>query len=217
MNIFLVEDNKNLNEYITETLGSVGYDVKSCNDGKKAFSLIEKYYDLYLIDINLPNINGLELVKKIKEIHDSAKIFIVSGDDNIETIIKAYDLGCNDYIKKPFDLREVIAKINIISKSLNKNLFKLSSDCVYNKNNRVIIYDDTRINLTKKEALLLDIFVENIGKIVSNVEIEKKIWGEERANGHTRQLVSKLKKALPCNYIIQNHSSNGYGIFLDED
>ena len=132
----------------------------------------------------------------------------------INTILEAYNLGCNDYIKKPFDLREIIAKINITFEHITKEQFKLTNDCYFNSKDRVIKYNNKLINLTKKEANLLDILVKNIGKMVSVKEIELAVWGENFANGHTRQLISKLKKILPCSEIIHNHSSNGYGIIL---
>ena len=214
MKIFLIEDNEDLNQFMTDTFVKIGYKVDSCCDGKKAFDSVNDSYDLYLVDINLPNLNGLELVKKIKKIKNNANIFIISGDDNIDTILKAYDLGCNDYIKKPFDLREIIAKINITFEDKTNNLFKLTDECYYNSKDRFVKYKNQLINLTRKEANLLDILVKNIGKTVSVKEIELAVWGENFDNGHTRQLVSKLKKILPCDKIIHNHSSNGYGIIL---
>lgn len=212
MRVLLVEDNEDLNQFMTGTFKKLGYDIVSCKDGASAFDLIEDFYDLYLIDINLPNVNGLELVKRIKNKKENSKIFIISGDDNIETIVKAYDIGCNDYIKKPFDLREIIAKINItFQEKLSKHI-KISDLCYYDKDSKVIYYKDRPVTLTKKESALMDILVTNFGKIVSNDAIEKYVWDAENSNGHVRQLVSKLKKTLPCENIIQNHSSNGYGI-----
>ncbi|MEA3498581.1 MAG: response regulator transcription factor [Campylobacterota bacterium] len=214
MKIFLVEDNEDLNHYMTDTFIKLGYDVTSCCDGKVAFSKVDQFFDLYLVDINLPNLNGLELIKRIKSVNIDAKVFIISGDDNIDTILEAYNLGCNDYIKKPFDLREIIAKIKVIFESKIKNQIKLTNDCYYHSKNRVVNYKNDSIKLTKKEANLLDILVKNKGEMVSTNEIELAVWGENFANGHTRQLVSKLKKILPCSEIIQNHSSNGYGIII---
>ena len=214
MKIFLVEDNKDLNHYMTDTFVKIGYQVTSCCDGKDAFTKVEEFFDLYLVDINLPNLNGLELIKRIKSINTDAMVFIISGDDNIETILEAYNLGCNDYIKKPFDLREIIAKIKVIFESKIKNQIRLTNDCYYHSKNRVINYKNDSIKLTKKEAILLDILVKNMGEMVSTNEIELAVWGETFANGHTRQLVSKLKKILPCANMIQNHSSNGYGIVI---
>lgn len=212
MKIFLVEDNEELNELITETFKEIGYFVVSCKDGEEAFEHVNDFFDLYLIDINLPNVNGLELVKQIQAINPESKIFIISGDGNIDTIIKAYDLGCNDYIKKPFDLREVVAKINIVFHDKLSRQIKLTNECYYDKDLKTVYYKEKPVKLTKKESILLNTLIINMGKIVSNDTIKEAVWGDLNTNGHTRQLVSKLKKALPCNEIIQNFSSNGYMI-----
>ncbi len=210
MNIFLVEDDNTLNELITKNLEALGYSIITFTDGQKAFDAIYKQFDIYLIDINLPSVNGLELIKQIKLSHTNAKIFIMSGDTNIETILEAYTLGCDDYIKKPFDIREIIAKIN--NSLINTpNIVVLSLNCIYDINNKVVLYKNHELQITNKETLLLDILIKNIGKTVNNYMIENYVWGDEVGNGYVRQLVSKLRKSLPCD-LIKNHSSNGYKI-----
>ncbi|MEA3383686.1 MAG: response regulator transcription factor [Campylobacterota bacterium] len=214
MKIFIAEDNEKLNFFISDTFEKMGYEVVTSigDNEEKVFDIIEDFFDLYIIDINLPSINGLEIVKKIKLKRKNAKIFIISGDDKIETIIKAYDLGCDDYIKKPFDLREIIAKIKItFEKKLNKDL-KLRDDCYYNQSKKIFYHNNQAIILTRKEILLLDLLVSRIGEIVPNEVIEEAVWGKEFANGHVRQLVSKLKRTIPCGELIKNYSSVGYGI-----
>ncbi|MEA3353439.1 MAG: response regulator transcription factor [Campylobacterota bacterium] len=214
MKILLVEDNQELNKFITDTFEKMGYNIASCigKDSKKVFKAVDNHFDLYIIDINLPDINGLELVKKIKLKNANAKIFIISGDDNIDTVLKAYDLGCDDYIKKPFDLREVIAKINLNFQNKLQQQLVLSEECYYNSDSKILFYNDKPVTLTNKESLLFGKMIENIGQTVNNKELEIAVWGRENTNGHLRQLISKLKRALPCSEIIQNHSSNGYGI-----
>ncbi|MBD3840905.1 MAG: response regulator transcription factor [Campylobacterales bacterium] len=212
MRVFLIEDNIDLNEFITTTFKKLDYNIVSCNNGADAFKYVDQFFDLYLIDINLPNINGLELVKKIKSNHTDSMIFIISGDDNIETILKAYNLGCNDYIKKPFDLRELIAKINVLFRDKLEKEIKITDFCYYDRDSNIINYKNKPIKLTKKESALIEILLKNYGKIVANNTIEDFVWGEGSEKGHVRQLVSKLKKKLPCENVIQNHSSNGYGV-----
>ena len=211
MNIFLVEDDHTLNKMITSTLEeALGYNVTTFSDGKKAFENINDTFDIYLIDINIPNINGLELIRQIKLLNIESKIFIISGDTNIETIVKAYDLGCDDYIKKPFDIREIVAKIHH-SLSQSAQIIRLCDECTYDPTTSSIYYRNSEVLLTNKETLLLDILIKNIGKTVANDEIEPYVWGETVGNGYTRQLISKLRKSLPCK-IILNHASNGYRI-----
>lgn len=214
MKIFLVEDNEELNYFITDTFTKMGYEVFSCigNDPESAFEIVQQYFDLYIVDINLPSINGLELVKQIKTNKEDAKIYIISGDDNIDTILKAYDLGCEDYIKKPFDLREVIAKIQINFQNKLQNQIKITNDCYYDLDKKALFSNGLMISLTNKESILLSVLVNNIDKIVSNEEIESVVWGKKSGTGHVRQLVSKLKRIIPCGELIQNHSSNGYGL-----
>ena len=208
MKIFIVEDDTKLNHTITTNLELLGYNVASYTDGQKAFNSISLDYKFYLIDITLPNINGLELVRQIKLINIHAKVFIMSAHTDIDTILKAYDLGCDDYIKKPFDLREIVVKIQKIS-SLIPDIIKLSSDCNYDMLNKVLFYKNQEVMLTNKEVLLLDILVLNLNKIVSSEEIETYVWGETIGSGHVRQLVSKLRKSLPYN-TISNAIGNGY-------
>ncbi|MCK5110453.1 MAG: response regulator transcription factor [Arcobacteraceae bacterium] len=210
MKIFIVEDDYRLNKVITENLESLGYKVTTFTDGQEAFDNIGRNFDIYLIDINLPNINGLELVKQIKLVNIDAKVFIISGDTNIETIINAYDLGCDDYMKKPLDIREIVVKINH-SLLRSSQVIKLCDNCTFSPINKLMYYKDSVIQLTNKETLLLDILIKNIGNTVSNAEIENYVWGETVGNGYIRQLVSKLRKSLPC-LVIKNHAANGYRI-----
>lgn len=210
MKIFLVEDDIALNEAISTTFSSIGYEVTTFEDGKTAFDNINQSYDLYMIDINLPNVNGIELVKQIKRIYKEANIFIMSADLNIQTILKAYDIGCSDYIKKPFDIREIIAKIKHTLKIPQGNIrFKNCPYSLYNRDKKVFIYNNEEIRLTAKELLLLEILIKNGNNTVSNEQIEDYVWGETYKNGHVRQLVAKLRRKISCN-IIENYNSTGY-------
>ena len=210
MRIFLVEDDIALNEAISTTFSSIGYEVTTFEDGKTAFDNINQSYDLYMIDINLPNVNGIELVKQIKRIYKEANIFIMSADLNIQTILKAYDIGCSDYIKKPFDIREIIAKIKHTLKIPQGNIrFKNCPYSLYNRDRKVFGYNNEEIRLTAKELLLLEILIKNGNNTVSNEQIEDYVWGESFRNGHVRQLVAKLRRKISCN-IIENYNSTGY-------
>ena len=215
MKIFLVEDDIELNEAIKTTFEALGYQVTTFCDGKDAFDNIDGSYDLYMIDINLPHINGIELVKQIKRMYSDANVFIVSADVNIETIIKAYDMGCTDYIKKPFDIREIIAKIKN-TLNIMPHKIKINGCGEYNKDERIFTIANQEIKLTKKEALLLEVLLKNVNKTVSNEKIESYVWGESLKSNHVRQLVSKLRKKIPCEFI-ENHTSNGYRIVSSDN
>ena len=214
MKIFLVEDDKFLNEALVDTFSKIDYEVISYNDGKKAFANIDNTFDLYMIDINLPHINGFELLKQIKFINKNANIFIMSADTNIETILEAYNIGCKDFIKKPFDVREIIAKIEHTLNIVPHNVI-LKGCGEYIRVDKLFIKDDKKVlKLTTKETLLLDILIKNNDRTTSNKEIEDYVWGDTFKNGHVRQLVAKLRKKIPCDFI-ENHNSSGYKISVE--
>ncbi len=112
MKIFLLEDDYSLNEAIKEIIELENHSIDNFYDGENALSNIRYDYDLYILDINTPNIDGLELLKIIKSTNFKSKVIMISANINIELMKKAYDLGCDDYIKKPFNLEELIFKIN---------------------------------------------------------------------------------------------------------
>lgn len=214
MKIFLVEDDQELNYAIEHTFSNIGFEVTSYNDGKEAFNNISTLYDLFIVDINLPNVNGLELVKRIKKLHPSAHIFIISAEMDIDIIMKAYDIGCADYIKKPFDIREILAKIRHTLTILPASVkFKNCPGSEYKINDKIFKYKKEEIKITQKESRLLEVLIKNANNNVSNEVIEEYVWGETFTNGHVRQLVAKLRKKLPCD-IIENHTLNGYRVLI---
>ena len=210
MNIFLIEDNIDLNKNIATTLKLLGHTVSTYTDGKIALKNISQQQDLYIIDIMIPNINGLLLLKKIKEVCKDTPCFIMSGDTKTETITSAYEIGADDFLKKPFDLEELEAKIRKMAKSKD-NIVCLSENCKYDLTKQILYRDGKPVDFTRKESRLLNILIKSIGHTVATKDIETYVWGPGYTKGHTRQLVSKIRKKLPCD-IIKNHAGNGYKI-----
>ncbi len=213
MKIFLLEDDYSLNETIKETLELNNHKVETFYDGEVAFNNITFEYDLYILDINTPSINGLEILKSIKKANQKAKVIMISANINIQAIKESYFSGCDDYIKKPFDIEELILKIerfdvkeenifldeNIYFDTISKNLIL--------KNN-----DNEKIDLTKIEKTLLILLLENRGKTISCENIEDFVYkGEAKSSSSIRSLVKRLRKKLPNN-MIQNSINEGYFI-----
>ena len=216
MKIFLVEDNEELNFFITDTFKKIGYEVLSCigDNSKKVFDVVDVFFDLYIIDINLPSINGLELVKKIKANRSDAKIFIISGDDNIDTILNAYDLGCDDYIKKPFFILELVQKIKKLC-VVQKKFLKFSNECKYDFINHILYENESEIELTKKEILFLELFSKNLHHVASYEEIEEYVWeGEETNLTNIRAMIKRLRKKIP-NEAIVIVKGMGYSLYKE--
>ncbi|MCT7556362.1 response regulator transcription factor [Aliarcobacter butzleri] len=105
--IFLLEDDYCLNDTIKDMLNKNGFSVDAFYDGEKAFENILGEYVLYILDINVPNIDGIIILEKIKSVNSNAKVIIISANIDIDKITEAYEKDCDDYIKKPFDLQEL--------------------------------------------------------------------------------------------------------------
>ena len=210
MKIFLLEDDYSLNEAIKEIVELESYIVDCFYDGEIAFNSISNDYDLYILDINVPNINGLEILEKIKKMNFNSSVIIISANLNISLIKKAYVLGCDDYLKKPFDLEEIILKINrYANKPKNINL---TEDIYFNISDKELYYKNKKIELTKNERNLLYLLIKNIGKTISYLQIEDFVYdGESKSSDAIRSLVKRVRKKLPEDLIL-NSLDEGYYI-----
>ena len=210
MKIFLLEDDYSLNEAIKEIIQLENHIVDNFYDGDVAFNNISNDYDLYILDINIPNMNGLEVLKNIKNKNPKTKVLIISANINIDLIREAYILGCDDYIKKPFDLEELIFKINRYEKK-NKLIY-LDKNIAFNLLNKELIIDGNILELTKNEKNLLFLLVENLGVKVSYEQIENFVYqGESKSSDAIRSLIKRVRKKIPKE-VIFNSLDEGYFI-----
>jgi len=197
MTVLLLEDDTQLNTTITNFLTFNDYEVTSLTDGEKAlFQIDDKKFDLYIIDINVPNINGLELVKYIRQKDLTTPIIIITASLELENFKIAFNSGCNEYIKKPFYLEELEIRINnLFEKKDDNSLIQISNNITYNLEYEELEIDKEVIKLRKKERRLLTILLQNINKTVSTEVIENYVWENEIKEGYPlRQLLSDLRK-----------------------
>jgi two-component system, OmpR family, response regulator len=198
MNILLIEDDLTLNELITDYLKLNGNSVVSLEDGMNAIDTIDKTnFDLYIIDINIPHINGLEIVKYIRQKDLSTPIIMITASMELENFKTAYKNGCDDYIKKPFYLEELKIRIDkLLSKKSNGNsLIKISDTITYDTEYEELSVRGEVKRLRKKERLLLNILLKNVNKLVTNEVIENYVWENEIKELYPlRQLVNDLRK-----------------------
>ena len=210
MKIFLLEDDCSLNDSIKEILESEKFVVDSFDDGLKAYENISTYYDLYIFDINVPNVDGLFLLEHIKKINQNSKVIIISANINITKLKEAYKKGCDDYLKKPFDLEELLLKVGKYNQNINR--VYLNSECFFDIKEKRLFVDNTEVGLTTVEAKLLLLLILNQGKSIEQTQIEEFVHdGVSKTSNSTRSAFKRLKKKLPEN-LIHNSFNEGYFI-----
>ena len=210
MKIFLLEDDCSLNDSIKEILESEKFVVDSFDDGLKAYENISTYYDLYIFDINVSNVDGLFLLEHIKKINQNSKVIIISANINITKLKEAYKKGCDDYLKKPFDLEELLLKVGKYNQNINR--VYLNSECFFDIKEKRLFVDNTEVGLTTVEAKLLLLLILNQGKSIEQTQIEEFVHdGVSKTSNSTRSAIKRLKKKLPEN-IIHNSFNEGYFI-----
>ena len=210
MKIFLLEDDYSLNESIKEMLETENFIVDSFYEGDVAYENIIGDYELYIFDINVPNIDGLYLLEHIKNINPNSKVIMISANINIDQIKEAYLKGCDNYIKKPFDIEELLLKINKYTQK--PHIIILDENLYFNKNDKKLFLNNIEIELTKKERNLLILLINNKSNKVSHSQIEDYIYDRvSKSSDAIRSLVKRLRRKITKD-IIFNSLDEGYYI-----
>lgn len=210
MKILLLEDNKRLSNLIIEALGQKNYHIDLFEDGKQAIDAIDDGYDCFILDINVPGLDGLSLLKEIRSMDKCTPAIIISANTELESIQEAYKKGCDEYLKKPFYMYELEKKIEkfCVSENLRIGLqigfcFDVLKEILHDKNQK-------EVKLAKKEILLLTLFAKNLDKVVTFEQIEQYVWeGDLTTVENIRALIKRLRRKLPNNTIL-NQGGMGY-------
>lgn len=220
MRLLLVEDEADLCFLMKKGLKKKGYAVDIAMDGEEALFLYSvNKYDLIILDLNLPIINGLEVLKKIRSKDLTIKIIIVSARSSIEDRVIGLDLGANDYLVKPFDFNELDARIRTL---LRMNFTQIPNiitikGLTLDMKTKEVIFEEEKINLTMKEYTILQYLMINKDTVLSKNRIIEHIWDNE-ADIYTNALkfhMHSLKNKLPLNFII-NIRGQGYVVKSNE-
>ena len=199
--VLLVEDDLQLAKIVKKILESKDFMVEIEENGSEAIKKIkEKDYDIYLIDINIPGVNGLELVKFIREIKDFGFIIMITASAEEYNFKKAYEYGCDDYIKKPFHAAELEVRINHLLEKLDRIKFD-GYEYVFTTED--LFKDGKSVYLRKKEKKLLTLLLKNPNLTVNNDKIISYVWGGDFKGKEppVRQLVNELRKKFDKDYI----------------
>ncbi len=215
MKILLLEDEAMLGDAIGEYLTSLGHSVSRFDDGLEVLGRLQNdSFDLLVLDINVPGIDGLDLLEKLHELKIRTPAIYISALVDIEGISRAYDLGCYDYLKKPFHLKELSLRIDKVMQSctLPRTHLRLSKSYSYNTESSTLLCENVTQPLSKRQLQIIDLLARNRGRVVDFDQFRNYIWDEEYVDNATiRAEVSRLKKSLKEDFI-QNIRSLGYMI-----
>lgn len=215
MKILLLEDEQMLSEAIHEYLLSLGHRVTLFFDGMEALDALKKEtFDLLILDINVPGIDGLDLLEQLHALKIRPPAIYISALVDIEGISRAYDLGCYDYLKKPFHLKELALRIDKVMQSCAtpQNHLRLSKSYSYDASTSTLMCDNVTQTLTKRQLQIIDLLARNRGRVVEFDQFRSYVWDEEYVDNATiRAEVSRLNKSLKEDFI-QNIRALGYMI-----
>lgn len=217
MKILLLEDEVMLNESICEYLESVGHQVESFFNGLDALCAIkENSYDLLILDINVPGLDGLAFLEKIHDLKIHVPVVYISALVDIEDISRAYDLGCYDYLKKPFHLKELSLRVDRIklSSEVPRIHLRLSKNYSYDQEHSTLLFSNEPQVLTKKQSQIIDLLSRNRGMVVDFEQFRIYVWDENNIDNATiRAEINRLKKSLKEDFVI---NVRGMGYMIDK-
>ncbi|MCE7055447.1 response regulator transcription factor [Algoriphagus sp. AGSA1] len=223
MDILIVEDDPILNSNISEVLKAEGFQSYQFYDGLLAEkSLRQRVYDCIILDISLPGKSGFDVCREFRTFNASTPVIILTAFSELEDKIKGYEAGADDYLSKPFFMRELILRVNSLlkragSKTLN-NQKVIVGDLSIDLDKSQVTKQGTEINLTPREYQILKRLAQNPGEIVLKKELIQAIWGTNmEANTNTIEVyINFLRNKIDKPYSTQTIKTKvGYGYYLD--
>jgi len=181
LKLLLVEDEKQLSEALSQILINNKYSVDAVYDGENGLEYaLTGIYDVIILDIMLPKLNGLEVLKKLRKENISTPVLLLTAKDSVDDKVIGLDLGADDYLPKPFNPKELLARIRAISRRkgevINDNLLSYG-DINLNISNYDLSCKDSSVTLTQKEFEILNYFMQRPKNIVSKDDLITKLWG----------------------------------------
>jgi len=215
MKILLLEDEVMLSESIEEYIEGEGHSVETFFDGLEAFKNIQKNaYDLLILDINVPGLDGLSFLEHIHTLKIHTPSIYISALVDIEEISRAYNLGCFDYLKKPFHLKELALRLDriVLSNEVPRVQLRLSKNYSYDQEHSVLLFNSVAQTLTKRQSQIIDLLARNRGRVVDFEQFNTYVWDDVAVDNATiRAEINRLKKFLQED-VINNVRGMGYMI-----
>lgn len=226
MKVLVVEDKKSLADIVSDKLKNENYEVDTIYDGLEAYSYAETgAYDLIVLDVMLPNMDGFEILNKLRRKNINTKIIMLTAKSTLNDKLKGLTHGANDYLTKPFHLDELVARVNVLLGTNNNNTnLKQFGDIELDISNSNLKCTKTNkdIDLVKKELQLFEYFINNKGQILKKNQIYDKIWGmytEIESNNLEAYLsfIRRKLKAIGSNTNIKAVRGLGYKMVYNNE
>lgn len=221
MRVLVVEDDLDLIELLAEGLTMYGYAVDKAYDGEEAIDMAYvETYDVIVLDINLPKKDGFQVLDEIRKFNKEVNIIMLTARSDIDDRVKGLDFGANDYMVKPFDLKELDARMRALlrRKSVTENTILKAGTLSFDTTTREAFVGETKVNLTAKETAILEYLFLNRQKYVSSEELIDHVWdsnADSFSNSvrvHMSSLRKKIKEIDGENKI-ENVIGKGYRIY----
>ena len=217
LKILVLEDDVLFAKTLEDFLSQENFEVHLVYDGQEALELsYENTYDLYLFDINVPDLNGLNLLKILRKNQDTTPCIYLTSFKDKDTLKQSYINGCDDYLKKPVDLDELLLRIKSVLKRSGNcfDTFILKDDIKFNPNTKRLYKNDIDMNVSSKIIKLLELFLNNKNNIITKDMIISKLWDFEdnHSNGAIRVYIHNLKRILGKDSI---KSIKGFGYKIE--
>ncbi len=217
MRILLLEDDIDYKETVHEYLESLGYKVDSFENGDEALSAIHfKSYQLLLLDIRVPGTNGYDIVKTIKAAGDETPVIFITSLTDIDNLSIGYELGCNDYIRKPFASQELKYRIEQVLKLYyfhsNKDKVDVGSGYTYDLKTGALLYEQNPVILTPKEQKVWDYLIARIDQYVPTKQLWEDVWECKMVTEADIRMCIKKIRDKTSRELIVSQKGKGYKI-----
>lgn len=186
MRILVVEDEKHLNRIISEAMEDEGYSVDSCFNGTDALEYaLSAKYDVMILDIMLPKLDGLELVRRLRRRGDATPVLFLTARDSVADKVEGLESGGDYYLTKPFDFQELLAVVHVMTRKYtgNRSNIYTIADLTLDTAAKTVVRAGKNIELTQKEFSLLEYMVRNRGVVLSREMIENNLWNYDYEGG----------------------------------
>ena len=224
LKVLVVDDEPPIRKLLRVGLTTQGYDILDAPNGKTALELIAQKPDLIILDLGLPDIDGLELLRRLREMNESVPIVVLSSRDAEGAKVQALDLGADDYVTKPFGMEELLARIRAALRHQlqvhgERPVFRvgdLSVDLV----RRIVRVGDRDVKLSPKEYDLLRVLVQHAGKVLTHKFLLKELWDDLTDAQYLRVYVRQLRQKIEANpeqpHYVQTETGVGYRLRAPE-